>query len=122
MQNDAGNDIPEIVELFRALAHPVRLRMMRLLLLRPMCVTRISLVLDIPQPTASRNLGILRRAGLVVRNQCANFARFAAAPEEESPVLQALFAFVRKSVSVQYDDEAVTQRLAELGTIPPKAL
>lgn len=50
---------------FRSLADKTRLRIVHLLLGRELCVCDIVSSLDCPQPTASRHLAYLRKAGLV---------------------------------------------------------
>ena len=49
----------------RALADPTRLRILALLTGGEVCVCHIHEALGIPQPTASRHLAYLRKAGLV---------------------------------------------------------
>jgi ArsR family transcriptional regulator len=51
--------------MFRAFSDRTRLRILSLLLRGELCVCDIVGVLDVPQPTASRHLAYLRRAGLV---------------------------------------------------------
>jgi ArsR family transcriptional regulator len=51
--------------LFRAAADPTRLRVLHLLLEGELCVGDLVTLLGQPQPTASRHLAYLRRAGLV---------------------------------------------------------
>jgi ArsR family transcriptional regulator len=51
--------------IFRALADPTRIRTLKLLSLRDMCVCEIMVALNLTQPTASHHLGILENAGLV---------------------------------------------------------
>lgn len=54
-------------ELFAAFAEPVRLRLLCLLHARgETCVCDLHGALRVPQPTASRHLAVLRKAGLVV--------------------------------------------------------
>jgi len=59
----------EVVEkqsrVFKALADETRLRMLKLLEVREMCVCEIMVALDLTQPTASHHLGLLENAGLV---------------------------------------------------------
>ena len=50
---------------FKALADGTRLRILKLLEVREMCVCEIMVALDLTQPTASHHLGILENAGLV---------------------------------------------------------
>jgi ArsR family transcriptional regulator, arsenate/arsenite/antimonite-responsive transcriptional repressor len=51
--------------LFRAFSDGTRLRILHLLRKGEMCVGDLVRVLRVPQPTASRHLAYLRRAGLV---------------------------------------------------------
>lgn len=51
--------------LFRAFADRTRLRILHLLRTEELCVCDLVAVLQVPQPTASRHLGYLKRAGLV---------------------------------------------------------
>ena len=51
--------------LFRAFSDRTRLRILHLLRGRDVCVGDLVKVLEVPQPTASRHLAYLRRAGLV---------------------------------------------------------
>jgi ArsR family transcriptional regulator len=50
---------------FKALADETRLRILRLLKVREMCVCEVMVALDLEQPTASHHLGLLENAGLV---------------------------------------------------------
>jgi len=51
--------------LFRAMSDTTRLRILNLLTAGEFCVCDLVSVLDVPQPTASRHLAYLRKAGLV---------------------------------------------------------
>ena len=51
--------------MFRAFSDPTRLRILHLLLDGELCVGDLVKILKVPQPTASRHLAYLRRAGLV---------------------------------------------------------
>jgi ArsR family transcriptional regulator, arsenate/arsenite/antimonite-responsive transcriptional repressor len=55
----------EAVRFFQALADPVRLRIVRLLLVRPLCVCELTFVLKAEQSRISHHLMILRDTGLV---------------------------------------------------------
>ena len=50
---------------FKALADETRLRILRLLEVREMCVCEVMVALGLTQPTASHHLGILENVGLV---------------------------------------------------------
>lgn len=51
--------------LFKALADETRLRILKLLGVREMCVCEVMVALGLTQPTASHHLGILENVGLV---------------------------------------------------------
>jgi ArsR family transcriptional regulator len=51
-------------KLFKALADETRLRILKLLEVREMCVCEVMVALGLTQPTASHHLGILENAGL----------------------------------------------------------
>ena len=57
--------IDRLENLFKALADKTRLRILALLGNNEVCVCHIHDTLGVPQPTASRHLAYLRRAGLV---------------------------------------------------------
>jgi ArsR family transcriptional regulator len=54
-----------IAQLFKALAEPVRLRILLLLLDKKRCVCDLMAVLDLPQSTISRHLAYLKNAGWI---------------------------------------------------------
>src|SRR5262245_48844394 len=57
--------IDQLETVFKALADKTRLRILALLGNNEVCVCHIHDSLEVPQPTASRHLAYLRRAGLV---------------------------------------------------------
>jgi ArsR family transcriptional regulator len=56
----------ETVRILKALSDPTRLRIVLALSVKPCCVCELSAALELPQPTVSRCLRILRDAGVVV--------------------------------------------------------
>lgn len=60
---------PDLIErqarLLKALADETRLKMLRLLSLREMCVCELTVALNLTQPTASHHLNILKNVGLL---------------------------------------------------------
>jgi len=60
---DQGTD--EEVEIFRAIADPCRLRILKLLREGEFCVCEIMTALDRPQSSTSHHLSILKSAGLI---------------------------------------------------------
>jgi ArsR family transcriptional regulator len=66
MNKVAPDALDESVELFKAVADPVRLRLLHLLAAGEVCVCHLHGALHLPQSTVSRHLAYLRRRGLVV--------------------------------------------------------
>jgi ArsR family transcriptional regulator len=60
---------PTVNLMFRAFSDRTRLRILHLLLRGEMCVCDIVSITRVPQPTASRHLAYLRRAGLIVKRK-----------------------------------------------------
>ena len=77
----------------RALSDPSRLRMLALLAGGEVCVCHMHEALRIPQPTASRHLAYLRRAGLVQTRRDGVWIYYRLAPLGDS-VLQTLVGTV----------------------------
>ncbi|MGD2205140.1 MAG: metalloregulator ArsR/SmtB family transcription factor [Anaerolineae bacterium] len=55
----------DLAELYKALAHPVRLRILDILAQQEACVCHLTAILDQRQPYVSQQLATLREAGLV---------------------------------------------------------
>jgi ArsR family transcriptional regulator len=64
----------------KALADPTRLRIVNLLREGETCVGDLVTVLGVPQPTASRHLSHLRRAGIVVARERGRWCFYSLAP------------------------------------------
>jgi ArsR family transcriptional regulator len=82
---------------FKALADRTRLRILGLLSAGEVCVCHIHESLGVPQPTASRHLAYLRRAGLVTARKDGLWVhyRLAALPD---PVMQTVLEAVAHAV------------------------
>lgn len=65
MKTKPPDSVPRVDVMFRAFSDPTRLRILHMLGGGELCVCHIVDVLGVPQPTASRHLAYLRRAGLV---------------------------------------------------------
>jgi DNA-binding transcriptional ArsR family regulator len=63
-------------DLLLAVAEPTRLRILNCLAAAPLFVSDLQAILDLPQPTVSRHLQILRRAELVRDTPVAQFVLY----------------------------------------------
>lgn len=56
----------ELIKIFKALSDPNRLRILKMLEVRPLCVCEITEVLHLATSTVSKHLSLLRDADLIV--------------------------------------------------------
>lgn len=71
---------PSITTLLLAVAEPTRLRILNCLAAAPLFVQDLQLVLDLPQPTVSRHLKVLRSADVVRDTPVAQFVLYRLRP------------------------------------------
>lgn len=69
-------------ELLLTVAEPTRLRILNCLAAAPLFVSDLQAVLDLPQPTVSRHLQVLRRAHLVRDTPIAQFVLYRLRPND----------------------------------------
>jgi len=68
--------VPTTSDLLVALAEPTRLRIVNCLAAAPLIVSDLQSILDLPQPTVSRHLRVLKEAGLVRDTPIAQFVLY----------------------------------------------
>lgn len=82
-------DLDALTTVYAALADPTRLRILSLLGDGEVCVCHLHASLDVPQPTASRHLAYLRKAGLVEARRDGIWMHYRLAPQD-NPVVAAV--------------------------------
>lgn len=70
----------DATKLFRAVSDPTRVRILHLLRSGELCVGDLGTVLGVPQPTASRHLTELRKAGLITARKNSYWTFYTLAP------------------------------------------
>ncbi len=118
MNSDAMN----IDTIFRALADPTRLRIVRLLAAMELAVGELAQVLGQSQPRVSRHVGILCDAGLAERRREGSwvFLRMASSGDATSPVVEAIARLLviaeREDPGFAYACEDDRRKLASIRT------
>ena len=93
--------VRSLTRLFRALGDETRLRIVALLAHGELCVCHVEKALELSQPNVSRQLGILRAAGVVDARREGSWMYYSLAPQEHESVkvvldkLVALFGAAR---------------------------
>ena len=109
-------NLEALTSVYAALSDPTRLRMLALIADGEICVCHIHDSLGVPQPTASRHLAYLRKAGLVEtrRDGIWMHYRLAAFPDPviRTVVESALHALTHTEVSVRDHRQLQIERAA----------
>jgi len=90
MSTAAGLDVQPLARLFRALGDETRLRIVALLLHGELCVCHVEQALDLSQPNASRQLAILRTAGIVASRRDGSWVYYRVIEQEHQAVQRVL--------------------------------
>jgi len=85
----------EFIKVMKALSDPNRVRLLKLLQKREMCVCEIRAALEIAQPTVSKHLKILEDAGLVSREKEGLWVNYSLSDGGRSPYAASLMGNLR---------------------------
>jgi len=78
--------VRSLTKLFRALGDETRLRIVALLAHGELCVCHLEQALELSQPNISRQLGVLRAAGVVDARRDGSWMYYSLAPQEHDSV------------------------------------
>jgi ArsR family transcriptional regulator len=109
-----------VTAMFRACSDATRLRILSLLRSGEACVGDLATVLDVPQPSASRHLAYLRRAGLVTARRDEQWVHYALAPARDGAhaKLLDLLAVLADGPEARGDARRAARLRAEGGCCP----
>ena len=79
--------LPELVRIHKALAHPVRLRILAMLRRGPLCVCQMTAVLQLAASTVSAHLSDLRRCDLVIERKDGKWVEYRLADDAPDAAL-----------------------------------
>jgi ArsR family transcriptional regulator, arsenate/arsenite/antimonite-responsive transcriptional repressor len=112
--NNTVYSLDESSQLLKALADPVRLRILHLLSeAERICVCHIGEALQLPQPTVSRHLAYLRKRGLVTASRAGLWVHYALA-KAETRFRHGVMACVQASLASLEELHRDRQRLEEV--------
>lgn len=101
--------IKEFIGVMKALSDPSRVKILKMLQRRDMCVCEIQAALGLAQPTISKHLKILDEAGLVGFNKDGLWVNYFLAEGTSSPYASTLLGNLRHWL----DDEPAIKDLVE---------
>ncbi len=94
----------DYVNVFKALSDPNRIRIMKMLGERELCMCEVREVLKLSNSTVSKHLTILRDAGLLLGSKDGRWVNFRLNSKTESPFIRSIIAVISNSFD---DDETI---------------
>jgi len=104
----------DFLKVTKALSDPNRVKVMKMLQHKVMCVCEIQAALGIAQPTASKHLKILEYAGLVYSRRDGQWVNYYPTDGQHSPYAATLLGNLRHWLE---EDAAVSQLIAKIPSI-----
>jgi len=113
-QGDRDSQIREFIKVMKALSDPNRVKLLKMLQRKNMCVCEIQAALGISQPTVSKHLKILTDAGLVDYRKDGLWVNYFLTDGGSSPYAASILGNLRHWLE---DDEEIKELHRKLPTI-----
>lgn len=84
--------IEEKTKLFKSLSDPNRLRILKMLQVKPLCVCEITDVLQLATSTVSKHLSILKEAGFVIEQKDGKWVNYMLNPHPDDPRISSIIS------------------------------
>ncbi len=84
--------IEEKTKLFKSLSDPNRLRILKMLQLKPLCVCEITDVLQLATSTVSKHLSILKEAGFIIEQKDGKWVNYMINPQPDDPRISSVIS------------------------------
>jgi ArsR family transcriptional regulator, arsenate/arsenite/antimonite-responsive transcriptional repressor len=79
---------------FKALSDPNRVRILKMLQIKTLCVCEIRAILELATSTVSSHLSLLRESGLIIEKKEGKWINYMLNPKPESPILSSISAML----------------------------
>ena len=109
----------EFIRVMKALSDPSRVKIIKMLQARMMCVCELQAALGLAQPTVSKHLKILERAGLVHRKKEGLWVNYVVSDGICSPYAASMLGNLRHWLS---NDPGMTSLLKSIAAIDRNSL
>ncbi|MBI4540955.1 MAG: winged helix-turn-helix transcriptional regulator [Gemmatimonadetes bacterium] len=102
--------LPDLVQVYKALGHPARIRILAMLRTGELCACQITAVLALAPSTVSAHLAELRRAGLIAQRKEGRWVHCRVAEREDAGEIGAwLWQRIKRDPQIRRDAGAVKQ-------------
>ena len=102
------------IRVMKALSDPSRVRIVKTLLQRPLCVCELTALLGLGQPTVSKHLRLLEDAGLVESERDGAWVNYRIAAKPDNPYAAAMLRHLGQWLE---DDASVVAMKAAAATV-----
>lgn len=109
-----GADMKQFIRVMKALSDPSRVKIIKMLIEKELCVCEMTALLGLAQPTVSKHLKILEDAGLVEFWKQGSWVNYRLAAGDDFPYAKAMLAHMRDWL---HEDEEVKNILADLPSV-----
>ena len=109
--------IEKYTKFFKALGEPTRLKILKLIAVREMCVCELMDVLDMNQPRISQHLKVLKETGLVIERKQAQWSYYSLCCQEFHEFINAFMAFINEDMQNSSELAMKHQKLNSLKVI-----
>ncbi len=101
----------DLVRIFKALSDPNRVRILKMLEIRPLCVCEITRILNLATSTVSKHLSILRDADFILDHKEGKWVTYSLNRQAQSPyiteILPLVSAWLEDEKTILADQEKV---------------
>jgi ArsR family transcriptional regulator len=104
----------DTINVFKALSDPNRIRIVKMLEARELCVCEVREVLDLSTSTVSKHLSILRDADLILDSKDGKWVNYRLNDKSESGFVRSQLDLVKKTF---FDDEQVVSDRKKLQNV-----
>jgi ArsR family transcriptional regulator len=84
--------IEEKTKLFKTLSDPNRLRILKMLQIKPLCVCEITDVLQLATSTVSKHLSILKETGFIIEEKDGKWVNYMINPRPDDPRISSIIS------------------------------
>jgi ArsR family transcriptional regulator len=101
-------------KVFKALSDPNRIRILKMLEIRTLCVCEITAVLPISTSTASKHLQILRDAGFISDQKDGKYVEYALTVDPKDPAVRNVLSYLRTCCCEDEEVKSYPKRLKQI--------
>jgi len=106
--------VDTFIKVMKALSDPNRVRIVKILQDRTLCVCEMQALLSLPQPTVSKHLKVLEDAGLVSNSKDGLWVNYSIADGKDSPYAASLLGQLKHWLSDKPEIKTLQKKLLSI--------